>query len=55
MFDKAKMAVQNNVDKRIVVSTAIGVALFGVVAYGAIRSGIKPLQQVGKVAKGGAK
>lgn len=45
--------VRNNVDERIVTSVVAGIALFGAVTYAAVRSGIKPLRQAAKVAKGG--
>ena len=51
----AKMAVSNNVDTRIVVSSMLGAALLGVVTYAAVKSGIKPLKDAAKVAKNGSK
>jgi hypothetical protein len=42
-----------NVDTKIVVSAALGLAVMGVVIYAATRSGLKPLQQAAKVAAGG--
>lgn len=50
-----KQSLKRNVDTRIVVSSAIGAALLGVVTFVAIKSGIKPLKTVAKVAKNGAK
>lgn len=49
----ATAAVKRNVDTKIMVSTAAGVALFGLVTFLAVKSGIKPLRDVAAVAKGG--
>ena len=46
-------AVTRNVDTKIVVSVVAGIALFGAITYVAVRSGVGPLKQVAKVAKGG--
>lgn len=49
-------AVRDNVDKRIVISSALGAALLGGVMYLAVKSGIKPVAKAAKIAKtGGAK
>lgn len=42
-----------NVDMKTVTSVAVGMGLFGLITFAAIRTGIKPLQQVAKVANGG--
>lgn len=47
-------AVSDNVDKRIVVSSALGAALLGGIMYLAVKSGIKPLATAAKVAKKGS-
>lgn len=52
-IDQAKAAVKRNVSAPVVVSTALGVALFGAVTYFAVKSGIAPLKEAAKVAKGG--
>lgn len=41
-----------NIDMKTVVSTAVGMAVFGLITYAAVRTGIKPLQTAAKVAKG---
>ncbi|WNZ54158.1 hypothetical protein [Microbulbifer sp. VVAC002] len=48
-------AVRDNVDKKIVISSAIGAALLGVVTFVAVKTGIKPLAKAAKVAKNGSK
>lgn len=53
---KAKVVANENIDKKIVVSSMIGAALLGVVTFVAVKSGVKPLAKAAKVAKnGGAK
>lgn len=53
---QVQTAVSNNVDKKIVVSSAIGAALLGVVTFLAVKSGVKPIAKAARVAKnGGAK
>lgn len=47
-------AVRENVDKRIVISSAIGAGLLGVVMFVAVKSGVKPLATAAKVAKKGS-
>lgn len=42
-----------NIDVKTVTSVAVGMAVFGVITFAAIRSGIKPLQTAVKVANGG--
>lgn len=46
--------VRDNVDKRIVISSALGAALLGGVMFLAVKSGIKPLATAAKVAKKGS-
>jgi hypothetical protein len=41
------------IDPKIVVSSAIGAAVLGAVVYAASKSGVKPLKDAAKVAKGG--
>ncbi|WP_444884856.1 hypothetical protein [Microbulbifer sp. PSTR4-B] len=48
-------AVRDNVDKKIVISSAIGAALLGVVTFVAVKTGIKPLAKAARVAKNGSK
>ena len=55
IIDQARQAAANNIDMRIVVSSAIGAALLGVVTFAAVKSGIKPLRTVANVAKKGSK
>ncbi len=50
-----RQAADRNIDKKIVVSSAIGAALLGVVTFVAVKSGIKPIASAAKVAKNGAK
>ena len=52
VVDSTRDAVRRNVDTKIAVSAAVGLALFGVVTSLAVRSGIKPLQQAANIAKG---
>ncbi len=47
-------AARENVDKRIVISSALGAALLGGVMFLAVKSGIKPLATAAKVAKKGS-
>ena len=42
-----------NIDPKVVTSVVAGMAVFGVITFMAIRSGIKPLQTVVKAANGG--
>lgn len=49
----AVATVKNNLDAKIIASTAVGVGLFGVVTYLAVKSGVKPLKDAAKIAKGG--
>lgn len=46
-----KSAVRRNTDTKMIVSAAIGVGLFGLVTYVAVRSGLKPLKAAAKVVK----
>ena len=41
-----------NIDTKTVTSVVVGMGLFGLITFAAIRTGIKPLQQAAKVAKG---
>ncbi len=50
---KVKQTYNRNVDNRIVVSAAVGSALFGAVLFAMHKSNIKALKSVAKVAKGG--
>lgn len=45
--------VKKYVDPKIVASVAVGVGVFGAVTYMAVKSGIKPLRDAAKIAKGG--
>lgn len=45
--------LKNNIDAKTVTSVVVGMAVFGVIMYAAVRSGVKPLKQVAEVAKGG--
>jgi len=49
LVDDAKSAVNRNVDMKIVVSVAVGVALFGLSIYALKKSGVKPLKKVAAV------
>ena len=51
--NNVKMAAKRNIDTKVVVSTAVGVALFGLVTFLAVKSGVKPLKEAAAVAKGG--
>lgn len=53
MMQKAKQSASQNIDKRIVVSTAVGVAVFGTAVFLLNKSNVKALKEVTKVAKGG--
>lgn len=44
--------VKNSVDMKTMFSVVAGMAVFGAITYAAVRSGIKPLKTVVKVAKG---
>jgi hypothetical protein len=44
--------LKSNIDMKIVISSAIGAAMLGAITYAAVKSGVKPLATVGKVAKG---
>lgn len=48
-IEKAKAAI----DTKTAVSAAVGVALFGVVTFLAVKSGVKPLKEAASIAKGG--
>lgn len=47
--DQARDKVRQNVDMRIVVSAAIGVALFGVTVWALKKTGVKPLKKAASV------
>ncbi|WP_406827721.1 hypothetical protein [Microbulbifer sp. ARAS458-1] len=50
----ALSTIKNQIDTKTVVSTAVGVGLFGVVTYFAVKSGVRPLKDAAKIAKGGS-
>ncbi|WP_162931508.1 hypothetical protein [Teredinibacter turnerae] len=54
MLDKVKRAWRDNVDTRIVVSSALGAAVLGGMTFLAVRSGVKPIAAAAKVAKNGS-
>lgn len=41
-----------NIDPKVVTSVVVGLGVFGLITYAAVRTGIKPLQTAAKVAKG---
>lgn len=43
--------LKNYVNPTMVVSVAVGMAVFGAVTYVAVKSGIKPLKQAAKAVK----
>ena len=45
--------VKSNLDAKVITSVVAGMAVFGVITYAAVRSGVKPLKAAAKVAKGG--
>ncbi len=45
--------IQRNIDPKIVTSVVVGSAIFGIIIYAAVRSGIKPLKSAAKAAAGG--
>jgi|GEM_PF-3203613 len=49
------MKLKNQVDTKTVVSSAVGVALFGAAVWAAKRTGVSPVKKVAKVAQGGGK
>lgn len=43
--------VRDNTDTKIVVSTIVGMMIFGVITYAAVRSGIKPVAAAARAVK----
>ena len=44
--------ITKNIDTKTVASVTVGMAVFGLITYAAVKSGIKPLQAAAKVAGG---
>lgn len=43
--------VKDNTDTKIVVSTVVGMLVFGLITYAAVRSGIKPVAAAARAVK----
>jgi len=52
MFGNPVQTVKKNTDMKIVTSVVVGLAVFGLITYGAVKSGVKPLATAARVAKG---
>lgn len=52
MFQQQLAKVKANIDMRTVTSVVVGLSVFGLITYAAVRTGIKPLATAAKVAKG---
>jgi hypothetical protein len=52
MFGQQLAKVKANIDGKTVTSVVVGLAVFGLITYAAVRTGIKPLSTAAKVAKG---
>ena len=52
MSNQVSTFAKNNISTPMVVSTVVGMAVFGAITYFAVKSGVKPLKQVSEVVKG---
>lgn len=44
--------VKRNTDLKIVTSVVVGLSVFGLITYAAVKSGVKPLASAARVVKG---